>query len=1012
MAYCSYCMSELSGEFCTSCGKKAEQYIPAAHHLSSGCVLSKKYLVGAVIGEGGFGITYIGRDLNLDIKVAIKEYYPFGTVNRNSTSSTYVSANLGDAEAEFEKGKKSFLSEARTLAKFANEPNIVTVRDFFEENNTAYIVMDYLEGEDLRVHIEKNGVLSFSDAFSLLSPIMCTLKKIHSAGLIHRDISPSNIMIMKDKTVKLLDFGAARNAIGTDEKSLSVLLKPGFAPEEQYRTKGNQGPWTDVYALSATLYKMVTGITPDDAMNRLFSDEVKPPHLISEKISEAQSMAIMKGMAIYQKDRFQSIDELQSALLACENIRPEKSVTVKTLVSGDKTIDGSVYNKACEVTNPVVKPPKNEPQVKHTATTENEKKPYIWGLICSIIAGLIADFNIFNIISAMGDPAVESSSFVGDIISAIVFAALAIGCGYFYYPRVNNKAKKPRIVAFISSCVLIIAAIVLAFAGFTAFDSDLAQKGTGEAFLAIAVFLALPAIFLGYFYYPRLAKKKRKLFLKVYIGAAAAIVAGFAVFAVFSTASTVSIGDEKIKKDAETVRITADLLTDADIEELAKLKNLKELSLNACFLDDNDVKIIANLTQLEKLGLAGNTDIKDITPLKNLKELTYLDLELTGVEDISCLDKLTKLTKLSISETKVEDVSVLKDLTVLETLYMNNISSLDESTIDIPLTVNYFYCNNNGITNIAFLEDKIALSIVELSCNNLTDISPLSSKPLSQVDVSFNQITDISPISNVSADLRANNNKISDISSLDGTKANRIYLSDNSISDISVFENCDNLRELEIANNQIADVSALKDCFNIYNLNLSGNLITDISALATIDNLNILDLQDNQISDVSPLAQNENFVNTDNALFLQNNRIVDVTALSHFKNCDKMWLDNNEIQDVSSLKNCSSLKNLYIRNNNITDLSVLSGSVKLNTVLAVGNPVVNVRGLNLTSGDTVLGKSILSLSYTDEIDWTEVITLTVDDIRVYDIPPRQKDDMAALGYNTYFSTETAEAENE
>ena len=293
MEYCVFCMSKTDNSVCEHCNKNQQDYVSAIHHLKPGSLLNGRYLVGAVLGEGGFGITYIGRDTNLDMKVAIKEYFPSGVVNRNNTSSMEISALVGDTQANFEKGKQGFLSEARTLAKFSNEQSIVSVRDFFEENNTAYIVMEYLEGIDLMDFIAQNGKMPFGLAISMLSPIMSSLSKIHNQGLIHRDISPAKIMILKNRTVKLLDFGNARNVSGADEKSLSVLLKPGFAPEEQYRSKGNQGSWTDVYALSATLYKMVTGVTPDDAMNRLFSDEVVPPSELNEQITPEQSAVIL-----------------------------------------------------------------------------------------------------------------------------------------------------------------------------------------------------------------------------------------------------------------------------------------------------------------------------------------------------------------------------------------------------------------------------------------------------------------------------------------------------------------------------------------------------------------------------------------------------------------------------------------------------------------------------------------------------------------------------------------------
>ena len=276
-----------------------ETKMSQVHQLPENSMLSGKYRIVRVLGEGGFGITYEGLDTVLNLKVAIKEYYPLGLVNRTATVSTEVTAFSRENQTLFSKGKQNFLKEARTLAKFATDPSIVTVRDFFELNNTAYIVMDFLDGTDIKEFLKYNGKMSFEDTYSMLRPVMVALGKIHSEGLIHRDISPDNIMITNDGSIKLLDFGAAREISREGEKSLSVMLKPGYAPEEQYRTKGSQGPWTDIYALCATMYKMITGETPDDAMNRIFEDELENIREYNPQVSEAANAVIMKGMLMY-----------------------------------------------------------------------------------------------------------------------------------------------------------------------------------------------------------------------------------------------------------------------------------------------------------------------------------------------------------------------------------------------------------------------------------------------------------------------------------------------------------------------------------------------------------------------------------------------------------------------------------------------------------------------------------------------------------------------------------------
>ena len=309
---CAFCMQEHKGQpSCPHCGRDAAGGSVPPHHLRPGILMNERYLLGCALGAGGFGITYIGRDIRLEKRVAIKEYYPSGFVNRNTTASSTITANIGNAEAVFIKGKEKFINEARILAKFSNEPGIVSVLDFFEANNTAYIVMDYLDGVTLKDHLEQNGVMSIGKTLELMSPVMRSLEHVHSQGLIHRDISPDNIMLMKNGDMKLLDFGTARNVTDIDQKSLSVMLKPGYAPEEQYRSRGEQGAWTDVYALCATIYRCITGVTPEDSMNRVFSDEVKTPGSMGIAIPPEQEAALMKGMAILQKNRTRNIGELR-----------------------------------------------------------------------------------------------------------------------------------------------------------------------------------------------------------------------------------------------------------------------------------------------------------------------------------------------------------------------------------------------------------------------------------------------------------------------------------------------------------------------------------------------------------------------------------------------------------------------------------------------------------------------------------------------------------------------------
>ncbi|MCI8550768.1 MAG: DUF5050 domain-containing protein [Lachnospiraceae bacterium] len=288
----------------------------AQHQLSPDTILNGKYLIKRVIGEGGFGITYEGVDLNLELKVAIKEYYPSGFVTRGNSA---VIAYAGSSEEYYEKGKKSFLNEAKTLARFQFLPGIVGVRDFFLENNTAYIVMEFLDGMTLKEYVNQSGGrLPAKQILDFMRPVIGSLAQVHGEGLIHRDISPENIIITKKGQVKLLDFGAAREISPSGEKSLSVLLKPGYAPEEQYRTHGEQGPWTDVYGLCATIYRCMTGNAPEEPLERVRWDRLKAPSACGAQTTEKQDAVLMKGLALYAENRYQTVSELEMALYGGE----------------------------------------------------------------------------------------------------------------------------------------------------------------------------------------------------------------------------------------------------------------------------------------------------------------------------------------------------------------------------------------------------------------------------------------------------------------------------------------------------------------------------------------------------------------------------------------------------------------------------------------------------------------------------------------------------------------------
>ena len=311
---------------CEFCGFDVRTFELPRHHMRPFTILAGKYLIGNAIGEGGFGITYIGMDLNLEVKVAIKEYYPQGAAVRDCrTNDSTVWSYSKSTQVFFEEGREKFINEAKTIAKFRNVPEIVGVIDFFRENQTAYIVMEYLDGQTLKQYLKvKGGKIPADELLRMMKPLIASLGKLHAQGLIHRDISPDNIMIMKDGSIKILDFGGARDFVSQNGKSMSVLVKHGYAPEEQYRSRGDQGPWTDVYALCATMYRCITGKIPPEALDRLYEDELKPISSFGVNCPKCIEQAITKGLSVRKDGRYQSMEELYDALYKGKPPKPPK----------------------------------------------------------------------------------------------------------------------------------------------------------------------------------------------------------------------------------------------------------------------------------------------------------------------------------------------------------------------------------------------------------------------------------------------------------------------------------------------------------------------------------------------------------------------------------------------------------------------------------------------------------------------------------------------------------------
>lgn len=318
---CMGCMEPLEDpeKPCPKCGFLLWTYQQPQNSMPPYEIINGKYLIGKVIGMGGFGITYIGWDFYQSRRVCIKEYFPRGVAARDpgvSVSDQYSTYSMNVFTQNTEKAKhaymgglQSYIKEAELLSKFYIMPGIVSVRDFFYGNHTAYIVMEYIEGINLRQFAKRvGGVIEPELLFRMLRDVICALNAVHKEGIVHRDISPDNIMINRSYQAKVIDFGAAKNYDGVHDNA--VFLKHGYAPVEQYDRKGNQGPWTDVYSLCATIYYLLSGVKVQRAYERVENDMVKPIGSLGCAVSDRQQNAIMKGLSVEPEMRCQSMAEL------------------------------------------------------------------------------------------------------------------------------------------------------------------------------------------------------------------------------------------------------------------------------------------------------------------------------------------------------------------------------------------------------------------------------------------------------------------------------------------------------------------------------------------------------------------------------------------------------------------------------------------------------------------------------------------------------------------------------
>ena len=688
---CYNCFREIPEQegACPYCGfdlKENEKMYPGA--LRAGTVLKGRYLLGRVLGQGGFGITYLAWDESLKARVAVKEYMPGELATRLEHRQVVV--RTAARQEEFAYGQERFKEEARILAKFMGQPNIAGVTDYFDENGTSYFVMDYIEGISFKTYIaQAGGRVSPEEALDVMIPVLRALTAVHGEGLIHRDVTPDNIYITKDGNVKLLDFGSARYSLGDKSKSLDVILKVGYAPKEQYIRRGRQGPYTDVYSCAACLYAAITGYLPPESLERLDHDTLVPPSEAGAEIPLYLERAILKGLAVQPEDRFQTAGEFLEAL--------ESQKVVELTGSGrEETL-----------------------QKQQVRSQEKRKKGRLAAAVCGIGALALAAV-LFLGTGQSGTPdSAPASEPAGDVQGTNVPTQETLSP---QESRRMEEAAAPKVTICGESYSTALRELRLEEAEFEEADYEAISQMTGLERLEIVDSPISQLDFLK-----NLTNLKR-----LHIRGSREPAGTFSDLS--ALAGLTNLEDLYLYLDGVS-----------DLNGLSGMSGLKSLVLTGN-MEIADLSPLAGLTKLQSLEvplggenvgvdlspLAGLADLRtlrtgsnvtDLTPLSGLTGLRELDLTYGGYSardskeyrSLEPLSSLTGLTSLTIRNLWVSDLSPLSGLTKLRSLTIYNGASIEDLS---PLA---------GLTGLKSLTIRGARH--ELDSSAVSQVSQISIEP-------------------------------------------------------------------------------------------------------------------------------------------------------------------------------------------------------------------------------------------------------------------------------------------
>ena len=912
-------------------------------------LINDRYELREEIRRGGFGVTWYAWDTNLDMPVAIKEF--------------------SDPDPEH---RRKFIREARSLAKVSGSRGIVNVRDYLEFDGRAYMVMEYLDGEDLSARIDRTGRLSLDETWQLLLPVMSVLTKLHKADMIHRDVSPDNIRITGDGEVKLLDFGSVSN-LTSEHLTRTVTVKPGYAPIEQYSGAAEQGPWTDEYSLCATIYKCITGRKPVDSLVRSFHDELERPSALGVKISREEEEVLMKGLSVNPRERYGSIDDLVNAMESAGS-RSQHSSSVRSSVedlAAKAFSDEAQTSKEEPETTMRLAQSQNIAQTAQSARQPRRKKNKF--IIPCILAGAlvlgVAGFAIFSGGSGNG-----GNGGGGGVLPIPITTGSAEGIEYksgesyaFVRDTTINDAhidfirKNDAITSVYFDSCSIPDEMISRMAEWTKVEKIEFDDCEGFTSLdPLAGMAALKTIYIHLIWGEDNVFAGDQFFTADFPETMTSFyiicdtlegTTGFLRH--FPGVSTLSLNVENGLDDYSFLDSMPNLQylylnhMSMDEEACSHLGGHKELS--SVQLDDGSLASLEWAKDCPKIRyiIAQDCPITDLSPLAGNESLYQLSLPGSQVSDLTPLASCPKLGSLNVSRSQVSSLEGLENAQELSTLNISRCGVSDLTPLSGCPNLRELYADHNKITSLSAISKCDKMLLIDVSRNELTTLDGCQDMiKLTSLKAVGNHIADISGIRN-------------------STLLSALMLSENEITDISALSNnFVDLKVLDVSNNQISDISALAGCASLEAFAADNNRLMSVSALADKHSLYGVFLSNNELSDITPLR-------------------------SSMDNLSYLDIGSNSVRDISFL-NSLSVKRVWLlmENNNISDISMLPAKLNYQKLVFYGNPIQDV---SVVSEMQDAGAADFYVSYHDNIDYSALGASPVsDEVSLVDVPSEKK----------------------